>query len=87
METLHSLSFLKITAGQNRRQSRAHQKGRFPPRGWGAAKPPARWTGTTPALRPLLWAEEPFGNPSAPSAPWLKRRGVVPAAVASRGSG
>jgi hypothetical protein len=52
METLHSLSFLKITAGQNRRQSRAHQKGRFPPRGWGAAKPPARWTGTTPALSP-----------------------------------
>ena len=27
METLHGLSFLKITAGQNRRQSRAQQRG------------------------------------------------------------
>lgn len=82
METLHRLSFLKITAGQNRWQRRAHQKGRFPPRVCGAAKPPARWTGPTPALSPralgpgpraptaALWGEEPFGNLRAPPLPW-----------------
>lgn len=81
METLHRLSFLKITAGQNRWQRRAHQKGRFPPRVCGAAKPPARWTGPTPALSPRALGPGPRAPTAGPlgRGTFRKPQGSAPA--------
>ena len=95
METLHGL-FSKNNSWAEPLAAPRSPEGSFPSSGLGGgqaprpvhrAHPGPQPAGGPLAPTPLLWGEEPFGNPSAPPPPWLKRRGLVPAAVASQASG
>lgn len=62
METLHGLSFLKITAGQNRRQSCAHQKGLGAGLGAGGRPSPPPGGQGPPPLSESVRSSQPGGR-------------------------